>query len=301
MSVKAWAIGISIVVVLAIMIGLLVGSVRDLDPNEVAFDYDHNVGLIVDDTVLYEGGRHFLGLGHDFIVYPRTVQTLSVTNEDVRSSDGLQIDMDVTVQYVFAPLNAQTLKNIYYSFQEDYTTAFTYIVEASLRDISSQYYASDFYERRVDLQQDMLNDLKAVFLNLSVSVDDLQLVNVALPPALSNEIQNTELAKQDSQSALNERNVQLLQLDTRTQQATYNIEILYFNRDNQVNLTLTSALSQQDTLLSIYVAEATALSAVINALNLTDNQLEAYMYLKALQNTGANVHLSIGQNQQLVP
>jgi len=283
------------------MIGLIVGSVRDLDPNEVAFDYDHNVGLIVDDTVLYEGGRHFLGLGHDFIVYPRTVQTISVSSQDVRSADGLQIEMDVTVQYVFAPLDATTLKNIYYLFQENYMTAFSFMIEASLRDISSDYYASDFYERRADLQQDMLSDLKTTFLNLSVSVDDLQLVNVGLPIGLSNEIQNTELAKQDAQSALNERNVQLLQLDTLTQQATYSIEILNYNRDNQVNLTLISAQSQADTLTSIYVAETMALSAILNALNLTDDQLESYMFLQALQNTGATVHLSIAQNQQLIP
>jgi hypothetical protein len=105
---RNWIIGGVVVVILAISIGLLAGSVRDLDPNEVAFDYDHNVGLIVDDTTLYQGGRHFLGLGHDFIKYPKTVQSLSVPPVEVRSADGLGIELDITVQYLFSPLNAES-------------------------------------------------------------------------------------------------------------------------------------------------------------------------------------------------
>jgi regulator of protease activity HflC (stomatin/prohibitin superfamily) len=100
------------------------------------------------------------------------------------------------------------LKNIYYSFEEDYEAAFIYIIEGISRDISALYYAFDFYEKRSELQTDMLLALRSVFqTNLSVSIEDLQLVDITLPEGLSEEIQNTELAKQDSLRALNERDV----------------------------------------------------------------------------------------------
>jgi len=300
MSLKVWAIGISIVVIIAVIIGLLAGSVRDLDPNEVAFDYDHNVGLIVDDTTLYEGGRHFLGLGHDFVVFPKTVQSLVIPTQEVRSSDGLAIELDMTVQYLFSPLNATTLKNIYYSFEEDYERVFTFHIEAVARDISSLYNASDFYERRADIQQSLKDSLKTVFASYAVSIDDLQLVNTVLPDDLSTEIQNTELAKQDSLKAAEERDVQQGELDTRIGQSYGDIAILFQDRDTQVNLTLTSAYSQADTIKSIYILESTALAYVLSALNLTNDEFQAYMFLKSLEDTGATLHMSIPFNQQLI-
>jgi len=288
-------------VISIVSLGLIIGSVKDLDPNEVAFDYDHNVGLIVDDKILYQGGRHFLGLGHDFIKYPRTVQTLNIPNQQVRSADGLEIYVLLTVQYIFSPLNAETLKNLYYSFENEYEKAFIFIIEATLRDISSQYYAFDFYEKRSKLQTDLHSTLNQIFLtNLSVSIEDLQLVNIELTDSLSEEIQNTELAKQDSLRALNERDVSLLQLSTRIGQSYLDVDILNLNRDNKVNLTLTAALSRADTIISIYLAETTAFASVIGDLNLTASEVEAYMFMKALEGTSAKVHLSIDNNQQLI-
>jgi hypothetical protein len=79
------------------------------------------------------------------------------------------------------------------------------------------------------------------------------------------------------------------------------IEILYLNRDNKVNVTITAAQTQADTLTSIYIAESTALSAILTALNLTDNELEAYMFIKTLTETQATLHLSIDNNQQILP
>jgi len=299
---KKWTIGIVSFIVVVVSIGLLAGSVKDLDPNEVAFDYDHNVGLIVDDTTLFEGGRHFLGLGHDFIKFPKTVQSLTIPSQTVRSADGLDILMDITVQFVFSPLNAETLKNIYYSFQDDYEPAFVYIIEGISRDVSAIYYAFDFYEKRAELQTTMLTSLRSIFSsNFSVSIEDLQLVDITLPSALSSEIQNTELARQDSLKAINERDVSELQLDTRRGQSYGDIDILYQDRDNKVNVTLTAALSQAETIKSIYTAESTALASILNALNLTNTEFEAYMFLKTLQETGANLHISIAHNQQLLP
>jgi len=129
----------------------------------------------------------------------------------------------------------------------------------------------------------------------------LQLVDITLPPALSEEIQNTELARQDSLKALNQRDVLELELDTRRGQSYGDIDILYQDRDNKVNVTLTAALTQAETIKSIYTAESTALASILNALNLTNTEFEAYMFLKTLEETGANLHISIALNQQLLP
>jgi len=290
------------IIVLAVAIGLIAGSVRDLDPNEVAFDYDGNVGLLVDDTTLYQGGRYFLGLNHDFIVFPKTVQALVIPTQQMRTADGLAVQIDITVQYVFSPLTSDALKNIYYTFQEDYETAFTYMIEGLTRDVAADYYASDFYELRAEIQTAMLMSLRSFFAaNLSVSIEDLQLVSVTLTDALTQEIQNTELAKQDSLSAINERVVAELDLSTNVGQSYGDIAILYQSRDNQVNITLTSAYSQADTIISIYVDEATSLAAILNSVNLTVDEFQAYMWLNALSGTSATVHLSIGTDQQLLP
>lgn len=50
-------------------------------------------------------GLHFLGIGHYFIKFPKTVQTIEFSNSTStgalysRSSDGIELSMEISFQY----------------------------------------------------------------------------------------------------------------------------------------------------------------------------------------------------------
>jgi len=55
----------------------------------------------------YIGGIHFLGVGHSFIKYPKTVQTIEFSEERAangasiksRTLDGLEVILEISFQY----------------------------------------------------------------------------------------------------------------------------------------------------------------------------------------------------------
>ena len=69
-------IGGCVCCVLLITSAILFGvSWSSLEPNEVGIEYNGNT-LSINTDELFTSGRHFLGLGHSFIVYPKTLQTV---------------------------------------------------------------------------------------------------------------------------------------------------------------------------------------------------------------------------------
>ena len=131
----------------AIMVGCSFGV---LDPTQFALDYDTVNFQIADDT-LYTGGRHFIGLGHKFIVFPNTLQTVrmgSASSEEggdgetvktssllARTEDGLQVTLDISFQYRLTPDLEQIIK-LYSDFQDNYRPVYVRIARNVLRDLS---------------------------------------------------------------------------------------------------------------------------------------------------------------------
>jgi hypothetical protein len=64
-----WILGILGGIGVLLLVILLPLSYKSLEPNEVGLDYD-TVNYRIDDTKLYEEGRHYVGVGHDFKIFP---------------------------------------------------------------------------------------------------------------------------------------------------------------------------------------------------------------------------------------
>jgi len=59
---------------------LAVGILSRLDPLLYGLSYDQH-GLAIDKNTLYTGGRHVLGMGLEFIKFPRTQRLLAFSNK----------------------------------------------------------------------------------------------------------------------------------------------------------------------------------------------------------------------------
>ena len=100
------------------MIFVLLMSFSSLEFNEYGLEYStisKSVKKIIQrylkvkqvDPFPYSGGIHFLGVGHHFVIYPKTVQTIEFSTEkgangfpiSSRTSDGLEVTLEISFQY----------------------------------------------------------------------------------------------------------------------------------------------------------------------------------------------------------
>jgi len=291
-------LGCGVVTIVAII--LIVVSFQTLDPNEVAFDLDNNVGLIVSDGTLFNGGRYFLGLGHTFVVFPRTVQTLPQESILVRSSDGLPITMDISVQYSLPYNSSQSMRALYNYFELDYEDSMTELIDGLVRDVAANYSAYQFYENRTQLSTNIAQYLGSFFTRLVITIENFQLVDIEFPDAFNQEIDNTVAAAQQAVNADNERTTALVGLQTLNGTTLADIDIANLQRATNVFNILNNANNTANSLLDVFSTEADSLSAVKTTLGLTNDELLAYIYVKMLQNTGANMKIAVGINPKVL-
>ena len=67
-KVLAYSCGIICCIGVILAIALPIASLESLEPTEVGIDYDSTT-VGIDEKKLFTGGRHFIGVSHDFIKY----------------------------------------------------------------------------------------------------------------------------------------------------------------------------------------------------------------------------------------
>jgi len=183
---------------------------------------------------------------------------------------------------------------LYNYFQTDYETAIGQFLDGLVRDVAANFTTYAFFQNRSALQSELETYITDFFTPLSITIPSFQVIDILLPNALTLEIENTATAIQDSQTALSERQVALVQFQTYNATVQGDIAIAILNRQTSVYNTLSNANNTASTLVSVYATESTALSFVKYQLNLTSDELLSYLFVKTLQTTSANVHLSVG-------
>ena len=91
-------------------------SFATIDPNNVGLDYN-SITLSINKNTLFPSGRHFLGVGHSFIIYPLTAQGVKFENMNSRTNDGLLLTLDVSFNYQLTAQLSQ-LTFLYYTYGE---------------------------------------------------------------------------------------------------------------------------------------------------------------------------------------
>lgn len=156
-----WAISITALIGVILLCVLLPISFKSLDPTEVGLDYD-SINYKIDDTKLYTEGRYFLGVGHDFKVFPYTIMhayyyrtnilqaTMDANNNPLpaRTIDGLKITVYVSYQYQLI-ISLDNIVALYYQWGDTgYNDAFFRMVRSCLIDSVAKFTAIQMYNNR---------------------------------------------------------------------------------------------------------------------------------------------------------
>jgi len=78
------------VIISAILLAL---SFYIVEPNSVGIDLN-KISQSIDEVNIYDPGRHFLGVGHEMIIYSTTQQSQDLGMLTGRSKDGLSVNFE---------------------------------------------------------------------------------------------------------------------------------------------------------------------------------------------------------------
>lgn len=103
---------------------MIISSFSSLEINEYGLDYSYISKKI--GKVPYTGGFHFLGVGHSFIKYPKTVLNLDYSNHEgadypplkSRTNDGLEVILEISFQY---KLVYEDLYPLFHLYKDNYS------------------------------------------------------------------------------------------------------------------------------------------------------------------------------------
>ena len=180
---------------------------------------------------------YFLGIGHSFIKFPKNLLTIEFSNEKTgtqkpvqsRTSDGLEVTLEISFQYILQPDN---LYKLYITFGPDYQKVFQNVAVDLLTEEATKYTAYDFFMDRGKIKNDFQINLDKSFSQICFSnISFLQLRNVDLPNQFEQSIQESEVKKQDIQKAMAELNKVKVEVETQVKSAFFqkNVTIVYKN------------------------------------------------------------------------
>ena len=114
-------------------------------------------------------GRYFLGVGHEFLIFPKVYQTIEYSDlpdanagpVQSRTKDGVEVILSVSFQYQLKQENIFDLFETYgidmdgvdedEGEDEPYKRVFSYVARDILTDVSTEYNAFEFFSNRTNI------------------------------------------------------------------------------------------------------------------------------------------------------
>jgi len=143
---------LSVLGVAAFFIAILVGvSYHGLQHNELGFDKS-TLRNDVDTGEVYYRGMHFLGVSHEFIIFPSTFQSVDFSGNSrlsVASKNGLEFGLNCNFQY---RIKQESLADIFESFSTNYHSQVLVRATAAIKETTPLYETGDFFGKRAEVQ-----------------------------------------------------------------------------------------------------------------------------------------------------
>lgn len=246
---------------------LLILGFSSLEATEFGLDYSWLSKTI--SPMIYSNGLYFIGIGHSFIKFPRNVQTIEFSKErnsnrpaiESRTSDGLEVTLEISFQYL---LQSENLFKLYNKYGDTFKQVIQNVAIDILTQEATYYTAYNFFMDRGKIKDDFQNSLdKELNRTCYSNVKYLQLRSVDLPNLFEQAIQLSEVQKQDIMRATAELNKMKIEVDTLKKSAFI-----------QKNVTINYAEGEAESLLKQTAANVESLAKV------QQSQTEAYSKLK---------------------
>jgi len=266
---------------------LFILGFSSLEATEWGLDYSW-ISKTVDPTVT-ENGLYFIGIGHSFYKFPKNVQTIEFSKErnanrgpiESRTSDGLEVVLEISFQYV---LQGENLYKLFLLYGDRYQGIFSNIAIDLLTEEATKYTAYDFFMDRGKIKEDFQVKLNEIFNAQCYStIQFLQLRSVDLPSLFEQAIQESEVKKQDIQKAYAELNKVKVEVDTKIKTADFQKNVTINIAEGEADALLKQNAASVDSLKQVQNTQTTAYSNLKNNLGLSNQALLNFVKAKLIK------------------
>lgn len=196
-------------ITIIIVISISFASIGSLD---LALNYDM-VSCTIENTVYATAGLHFIGPGHKFIKYPKTVQLVEFVashgpecptcyDYDIltaRTSDGLPVSLSISFQYRYDP---SKIWELYHTFKQEERQVYEDTTYAVVQTAATNFTAYQFFNDKNDIAIAMHTVLSEKFYDeLFAIIDAFQITRVELPTEFQDSLLASIEAKQNITTA----------------------------------------------------------------------------------------------------
>ena len=236
-----------------------------------------------------ENGLYFIGIGHSFIKFPKTVQTIEFSKQKTankgpiqsRTSDGLEVTLEISFQYV---LNKDKIYDLYTKYGSNYNYIFQNIAVHTLTEEATKYTAYNFFMDRGKIKDDFQKELNEIFEQLCYStIVFLQLRSVDLPSLFEESIQESEVKKQDILRAKAEQNKIMIEVDTKIKAAEYQKDVVINMAEGEAEAIYKQNKADVESLVKMQETQVNVYKNLKNTLGLDNGKLLNLMKSKLIK------------------
>ena len=236
-----------------------------------------------------ENGLYFIGIGHSFIKFPKTVQTIEFSKQKTankgpiqsRTSDGLEVTLEISFQYV---LNKDKIYELYMKYGSNYNYIFQNIAVHTLTEEATKYTAYNFFMDRGKIKDDFQKELNEIFEQLCYStIVFLQLRSVDLPSLFEESIQESEVKKQDILRAKAEQNKIMIEVDTKIKAAEYQKDVVINMAEGEAEAIYKQNKADVESLVKMQETQVNVYKNLKNTLGLDNGKLLNLMKSKLIK------------------
>jgi regulator of protease activity HflC (stomatin/prohibitin superfamily) len=236
-----------------------------------------------------ENGLYFIGIGHSFIKFPKTVQTIEFSNQKTankgpiqsRTSDGLEVTLEISFQYI---LNKDKIYELYSKYGKNYDYIFQNIAVHILTEEATKYTAYNFFMDRGKIKDDFQKELNEMFEELCYSnIQFLQLRSVDLPNLFEESIQESEVKKQDILRAKAEQNKIIIEVDTKIKAAEYQKDVIINMAEGEAEAIYKQNKADVESLMKMQETQVQVYKNLKNTLSLSNDKLLNLMKSKIIK------------------
>lgn len=291
--------GVCLGIVLAFLVLFLSTCWGMIQPTEFGLRRSGITGT-VDLGRVYSGGRHFLGWGNEFIIFPSKWTTVALVVSartgpgENDNSGGQPVTLDVSFQYRF---DSSRVTDVYQQFGVLYETSYRRFAAQAITNTAQQFTPMAFWQIRSTVEAAMRSAVTAALSTEGYAqVEMLQLVAVSFQSTYEQTITNIQLQEQLGVTRRFQLEVTGVEQQIAVLQAQTDATV------NAINAAATRASSvvineaNNQALVREQAAKASMYSAIKQHLNWSQPQFLQYIRYKAINSQPSQEKIKVAMD-----
>eukprot|EP00347_Sterkiella_histriomuscorum_P006245 403353507 len=256
---------------------------------------------------VYGSGRHFSGIGTDFIEYPSTIIIFAFSDDEdadykklsAWTKNGQTIYIEISFFAKF--INQHKIKDFFLNYGEWWKGFFIRLAQAKIKETTTKFQELDFYNKRALINHNLTSELSKLFLEQSdgvLNVTEVQLRKIELESLLEDAVEDKLIELQAQRKWSITQNISIItkETDMIKQYASNNITLIYANATAQA--TKIRAKAEAQAFQQEYQGYSDAFKQLKDTVGLTDDSaLLSMMYAEMASKFNSHTTLNMGLNQ----